>query len=350
MKINLESYGYDEFFKNQIDNINNNELIPARIIEVQKDQFKVVSENGYKNARLKGSIFYKDNKKVIYPAIGDFVLIKYNPCGDDVIYHVLDRKSKFSRLDSYNSNSVTKMEQIVATNFQYLFILTSLNYDFNIKRLERYLATAWQSGAQPIVVLTKADLCSDYNRFKAMVEKVAIGVPVIAVSSLLGLGLEELKKYICKGDTVVFVGSSGVGKSSLVNIIANEEIMKVSAIRENDSKGRHTTTHRQLLMMKNGTMIIDTPGMRELELWDVTEGIENTFAEIESIARNCRFRDCKHEREPGCAVKAALESGQVSQERWKSYVKLKREANFSKKKEENLNKLKNRINNKKRYY
>jgi ribosome biogenesis GTPase / thiamine phosphate phosphatase len=326
----IENYGYNDFFRAQAEAIKAGEenLTSARVIEVHREQYKIVSEHGENSAKLKGSIFYNENINNEYPAIGDFVLVKPNPYGEAVIYSVLERKSKFSRLDSFN-----EVEQVVASNFDYVFIMTSLNHDFNLKRVERYLAAAWQSGAEPVIVLTKTDLCSNYWHYAAQIEKLALRVPVIPVSAFTGEGLDELKEYIKPSVTIVFLGSSGVGKSSLVNAVAGEGIMKVSSIREDDSKGRHTTTHRQLIMLKNGTMIIDTPGMRELGMWNVSEGLDNTFSEIDALSSECRFRDCSHESEPGCAVRMALESGELPAERWQNYLKLKKESKFAERKE-----------------
>ncbi len=326
---NIEKYGYDNFYKTQVEELKVKDinLIPARVIEVQKEQYKIITEYGEKRARLKGSIFY-DNKAVLYPTVGDFILVKPNPLGEDTIYYVLERKSKFSRLDSFNL-----IEQVVAANFDYVFILTSLNYDFNIKKIERYLTSTWQSGAMPVIVLTKSDLCEDYAEQKNNLEMIAPGVPVIAISSLNGDGINELKEYVKPNKTVVFLGSSGVGKSSLVNALFGEERMKVGEIREDDSKGRHTTTYRQLFMLQNEAIIIDTPGMRELGMWEVSDGLDTAFAEIEELSRKCKFSDCSHQREPGCAVKAALENGELSEARWKNYVKLKKENAFAERKE-----------------
>jgi ribosome biogenesis GTPase len=330
MNNNIESYGYTEFYKTQVMefNLRDEILIPGRITEVHREQYKVVTELGENNAKLKGSLFYNVERQNVYPVVGDFVIVKHNPQGEDIIYKVLERKSKFSRIDSF-----CEKEQVVATNFDYVFIMTSLNHDFNIRRIERYLTAAWQSRAMPIIILTKADLCSDYSYYKDQIRKVAIGVPILAVSSVTGEGLNELKNYIKPSETIVFLGSSGVGKSSLVNAIADEEIMKVNDIREDDSKGRHTTTHRQLVMLQNGTMIIDTPGMREIGMWDVTEGLNSSFDDIERYASRCKFSDCSHESEPGCVVKAALENGDLSAERWGNYLKLKKEAKFAAQKE-----------------
>ncbi len=341
-KERFENYGYTEFYKNQIEalNINEGEFFPARVIEVQREKYKIVTEYGENTAILKGSLFYNDESN-IYPAIGDFVLVMRNPYGDDIIYRVLERKSKFSRMDTWNVK-----EQIVATNFDYVFIVTSLNHDFNIKKMERYLASAWQSGGTPIIVLTKSDLCDDYSNYEEELESVAIGVPIIAVSSYTGEGLSELKDYIKPKNTIVFLGSSGVGKSSLVNAIAGEKIMKVNEIRKDDSKGRHTTTHRQLSMLENGTMIIDTPGMRELGLWDVSAGLSSAFSDIEEIASRCKFRDCSHKSEPNCAVRESLESGALSYDRWGNYIKLKKEARFAERKENTNAMLKEKVKHK----
>lgn len=326
MSSKLKEYGYNEFYERQLKelNISDERLSVGRVIEVQKDLLTIITEYGEKHAKLKGSLFYNNKVYNEYPTVGDFIIIKHNENGDDVIYKVLKRKSKFSRMDSFN-----EIEQLVACNFDYVCIMSSLNYDFNLQRIERYLSIAWESGAVPIILLTKSDLCSDSEEKRVEVEGVAPGVKVIVISSINGEGIDEFKGIIKKGETIVFLGSSGVGKSTLVNTLAGEQIMKVNGIREIDSKGRHTTTHRQLIMLKNGTMIIDTPGMRELQMWVVNEGLDNTFSEIEEIAKGCRFRDCTHEHEPGCAVKEALENGKISKERWKNYLKLKREIRFA---------------------
>ena len=326
----LEKYGYDDFFIKQLNDlkINDADLKVARVTEVQKEQYNIIRSDVEKRARLKSSIFY-ENKDILYPTVGDFVLIKPNPSGDDTIYYVFERKSKFSRLDTFNIK-----EQVVAANFDYTFIMTSLNKDFNIGRIERYLASAYQSGATPIIVLTKLDLCKDeYISIRDEIELVAPGVSIVAISAHTGEGMDELKSYIKPSKTIVFLGSSGVGKSSLVNALSGKETMYVNQIREDDSKGRHTTTYRQLIILENGCMVIDTPGMRELGMWDAVDGMSTTFSEIEILGENCKFKDCQHENEPGCAVKKALEEGTLSQSRWNSYVKLIKETKFAQRKE-----------------
>lgn len=309
---------------------NTNGII-ARITAVHKERYALVCEYGELFGRLKSSIYYGGGTEE-FPATGDFVLINYNSSGDSLILKTMPRKSKFARND-FSGHAAgyvkTVLEQVVAANFDYVFVMASLNKDFNIKRLERYLTLAWQSGAVPVIVLTKADLVDDYSEQVQAAEKVAAGVGVHAVSAVTGFGLNTLSDYLKPHKTIVFLGSSGVGKSSLVNTLAGMELMSVKEIREDDSKGRHTTTHRQLITLKSGVMIIDTPGMRELGMWDASTGLGGAFSDVERYFGNCKFADCKHRTEPGCAVKAAIENGQLSLERWNSYIRLKCEARFS---------------------
>jgi ribosome biogenesis GTPase len=329
--LDLKSYGFNHKFQHQIttDEITAG-LVPARVITVQKETYKIAAAHGEKYGKLKGSIFYQDTKYKVYPAVGDFVLVKPNETGDDIIYRVLERGSSFSRLNPTLRDTITRAsEQIVAANFDYVFLMASLNYDFNVRRMERYLAAAWQSGGTPVIILTKADLCENYKDIITELEHIALGVDIVVISAHTGFGMEHLQKYMQPGTTLVFLGSSGIGKSSLVNALAGEELMKVNTIRENDSKGQHTTTYRQLFVLNSGVVIIDTPGMRELGMWDVEEGIETVFSDIEELFHNCRFRNCSHSGELGCAVQEAIDCGNLTKERWKSYQKLIKEANYS---------------------
>ena len=294
--------------------------IPARVTAVHKERYEIVCEHGITHARLKTREYFVNSQ--VFPTTGDFVMIHYIDNGDSQIIATLPRRTYFARREP---GSISR-EQAVTANFDYVFIMQSLNLDFNPKRLERYLTLACQSGATPVILLTKADLVEDYWDYLTQVERVATGVNIHVVSVHTGYGLNRLNAYLQPGKTVVFLGSSGVGKSSLVNALAGEEIMAVDSIREGDSKGRHTTTHRQLIRLKSGAMIIDTPGMRELGMWDVSEGLSDAFADVEAHIGNCRFSDCRHEREPGCAVKAAIAAGELEISRWESYQKLKEEA------------------------
>jgi ribosome biogenesis GTPase len=327
--IDIKNYGYTERYETE-------ELqegcIPARVTEVHRELFKVISAYGEGNARIKGSFYNRVDAAEDFPAVGDFVLLRYNEIGDSQIVQVCPRKSKFSRPDySGHAAGYTKtiLEQVVAANFDYVFILASLNYDFNINRILRYITVTWESGGTPVVLLTKADLVEDYEEQLEQVRQEAIGVGVHVVSSRTKEGLEQLEPYMKAGKTVVFLGSSGVGKSTLVNALAGEEIMDVKEIREDDSKGRHTTTHRQLVMLKNGVMVIDTPGMRELGMWEVNEGLGEAFSDVEGLFLQCRFSDCTHGKEPGCAIQAAIIDGTLDRARWKNYLQLKGEAKFT---------------------
>ena len=297
--------------------------IPARITAVFKERYALVCEYGEIYGKLKTKEYFGGFEE--FPTTGDFVLINYNLSGDSQIIKTLPRRTFFSRRDPTPGRG----EQAVASNFDYVFIMQSLNQDFNAKRLERYLTLAWQSGAIPVVVLTKADLVDEYMPHIRIVESLAAGVSVYAVSSKNGAGLDTLAAYMAPGKTIVFLGSSGVGKSSLVNALAGEEIMAVNEIREDDSKGRHTTTHRQLIMLGSGAMLIDTPGMRELGMWDVSNGLDEAVSDVEQYLGKCKFSDCKHRTEPGCAIKEAIANGGLSRQRWESYIALKTEAKYS---------------------
>ena len=294
--------------------------IPARVTAVHKERYEIVCAQGITHARLKTKEYFVDTQN--FPTAGDFVMIHYIDNGDSLILATLPRRTYFSRREP----GPIPRDQAVAANFDYVFIMQSLNQDFNPKRLERYLALSWQSGATPVILLTKADLVEDYWDYLTQVERVAVGVNTHVVSAHTGQGLNRLNAYLQPGKTVVFLGSSGVGKSSLVNALAGQEIMAVSAIREDDSKGRHTTTHRQLIRLDSGVMVIDTPGMRELGMWDTAEGLADAFADVESYLGRCRFSDCRHESEPGCAIKAAIAAGELDPMRWESYKNLKEEA------------------------
>ncbi len=338
--MNIKDYGLKE--EKIAGKING---IPARIITTYRDRYEIVSDKGKGFARLKKGSFY-DNPNAIYPTIGDFVMIEWNSMGDSQIIETLKRDSSFSRASSSadrNHEMHTQHEQLVAANFDYVFIMQSLNDNFNIRRIERYLTLAWESGAIPVIVLTKCDLVDDVESYISEIESVAIGVDVYAISCKAKIGLEKLQKYFKKGNTLVFLGSSGVGKSTLVNTLIGEDVMKTSEIREDDSKGRHTTTNRQLLMLPTGAMVIDTPGMRELGMWNCDDGIDKTFQDVEKYFGTCKFSDCTHTSEPGCKVLEAIKNGELSEERYNAYMKLKNEAKYNSDSESYLREKRNKF-------
>ena len=310
------------------------DTLTARITAVHRERYELVCENGTLHGKLKTSVYY-GREPHPFPTVGDFVLIIETPGGDCQIVETLPRKSYFSRLDPEPGGF---REQAVAANFDTVFIMQSLNQNFNLRRLERYLTLTWQSGATPVIILTKTDLIADAGEQILEVEAIAAGTGVVAISSKTGAGLDMLAPYLQPGKTCVFLGSSGVGKSSLLNALMGESVMAVKEIREDDARGRHTTTHRQMLTLPCGTHIIDTPGMRELGMWESGDGIQNAvsdiFTDIESYMGTCRFSDCRHESEPGCAIQAAITNGEITQERWNSYEKLKREAAYARDKHE----------------
>ena len=298
------------------------ELTVGRITLQEKGMYRIRTGMGEQNALVSGKFQFEAQSVSDYPAVGDYVMVS---CADTAIIHrVLPRRSLFVR----KAAGTSKTEQVVAANIDTVFLCMSLNNDFNLRRLERYLSVAWKSGAAPVVVLTKADLCEDISRKQAEVEAIAIGVPILTTSAMDADGYGQIMPYITEDRTVAFVGSSGVGKSTLINRLLREERLATDGLR-NDDKGRHTTTHRELLVLPNGAMVIDTPGMRELGMWDATSGVEQTFTDIEALAAQCRFRNCSHTSEPGCAVRAAIRSGELSSGRWQSYQKLLNENSYA---------------------
>ena len=306
--------------------------IQAIVCEVQRELFTLLCEQGEIHAKLRGT-FYKENS--IYPVVGDKVLIHYNQNGHSLIEKVFERKSKFSRTN-FSGHAAgyvkTIKEQVLAANFDYVFIVDSLNQNFSANRITRYVSLALSSGAKPVVILTKADLCNNVEDYIKEVKSISEKIDICIISAVSGIGMKQLDPYLKRGSTIVLLGSSGVGKSTLVNAIAGEELMKVSAIREIDSKGRHTTTHRQLIMLPSGIAIIDTPGIRELGMWDASEGIDDEFSDITELFGHCKYSNCTHTSEPSCAIKQAIENKIISKERWKLYCQLKSEDEWGKNK------------------
>ena len=325
--ISLEDYGYTDFYRDEEQE--HPGFLPARVVEVQRGLYRVVSARGETEAALKSSVYLAESGGELFPTVGDFVLLEDRPGGGGRIVKTLRRRSFFLRRDPDPGRGA----QAVAANFDTVLILMSLNQNFNLRRLERYLTAAWQSGGTPAVLLTKADLPPDCASQLSAAEQAAPGVPVLAVSAVTGQGLAQAAAFLTAGKTGVFLGSSGVGKSSLANALAGEERMEVGGIRMEDARGRHTTTHRQLIRLPGGGMIIDTPGMRSLGIWDAPEGLDTAFSDVERLAESCRFPDCTHTAEPGCAVREALENGTLDAKRLRNYQQLKREAAYTEKRE-----------------
>lgn len=299
-------------------------LEPARVSVQHRGAYDVLGEDGERRCEVPQRVVRAAGSPADLPAVGDWVAVEPTEPGRGVIHAVLPRRSKFSRLAAHDPASSTTEEQVVAANVDVVFIVTSLNGDLNLRRLERYLALTWESGARPVVLLTKADLVDDPAPAVAEVSEIAVGVPVHAISVRTEHGLDAIAAELRPGETAALLGSSGVGKSTLVNVLVGEELLATREIRA-DGKGRHTTTRRELVPLPGGGLVIDTPGMRELQLWVADHGLEEAFDDITSLVDHCRFRDCAHETEPGCAVREALADGRLSPGRWQSYRKLERE-------------------------
>ena len=325
----LETYGWSDALQRDFAPHAAACLVPGRVILQQRGLYGLATASGELRGQISGKLA-REAPPGGYPAAGDWVAINPDDAGGATIHHVLTRRTAFVRKASGPGGGV----QVVAANVDVAFLTASLNADLNPRRLERYLAAAWQSGAAPVVLLTKADLCPDIAIAVAEVEAFAAGAPVHALSSLTGEGLDAVLGYLTPGRTAVMVGSSGAGKSTLANALLGSDHMATQAIREADARGRHTTSHRELILLPGGGLLLDTPGMRELGLWDSDEGLAATFEDIESLAAQCRFSDCGHSNEPGCAVRAALEAGDLDEARWRSFRKLRRELAFLESKED----------------
>jgi ribosome biogenesis GTPase len=315
--VSLESLGFDSFFSHQHELLGRSDLVPARIAAVGKGTYWL---RGCRAAigELRGRLQHELDP-CERPVVGDWVSVADTE-DRAIIHRVLERRTAMARRAAGTQSGV----QIVAANVDVFFVVTSANRDFNARRLERYLAAVWDSGADPVFVLNKTDLGGDIDEMVAAFESIGIGVPLVCASALTGTGVEDLRGHLGRGKTAGFIGSSGVGKSSLVNRLLGRDVQQVKAVRR-DEKGRHATTRRELIELPGGGILIDTPGMRELGLVEDDGGLDHLFADILELAQDCRFRDCRHHGEPGCAVAAAVEAGRLDGARLESYLKLQRE-------------------------
>jgi ribosome biogenesis GTPase / thiamine phosphate phosphatase len=318
----LTRLGWDADWAAELTKLDDPQLRPARVGTEHRGAYVLLTEEGDQWASPTGKLRLEHAEGGgDLPTVGDWVAWRLPERSDrGVVQAVLPRRTKISRQSAFKRIE----EQVLAANVDIAFVTTALPDDLNLRRLERYLATVWESGAQPVIVLTKADLADDVDAAVAEVETIAFGVPVHPVSVPTGVGIEELRAYFHGNKTAVLLGSSGVGKSTIVNALQGNEDIETQEVRD-DGRGRHTTTRRELHLLPGEGIVLDTPGIRELQLWDAEEGLEEAFEDVETLATQCRFSDCTHQHEPGCAVRAALESGVLPVERWESYVKLQRE-------------------------
>ncbi len=329
--LNLQTFGFNDYFEKEFEQYQDAGYAVGRVALEHKRMYRVWTEEEELLCEVSGKFSFLAESRDDFPAVGDWVVLKTR-AGENrgTIHAVLPRKSKFSR----KAAGTNTEEQIVAANVDTIFLVNSLNDDLNLRRIERYLLLSWESGANPVIVLTKADLCKDLEEKLAEVESISMGVPVVSVSVVEESGLAGLQPYLLPGKTVALLGSSGVGKSTLTNYLLGDDKQKVQTIREGDDKGRHTTTHRELILLPQGTVLIDTPGMRELQLWDSENGLAESFTDIENMADECKFRDCTHVNEPGCAVIQAIENGSLDQNRLTSYKKLQKELAYLERKQD----------------
>jgi ribosome biogenesis GTPase len=319
----LARLGWGADFEQEFEQYEAAGLVPGRVAVQHRGAYDVLAAGGEVRAGLPGKMLHDAGDVADLPAVGDWVALDPPIEGRSTIRAVLSRRTSFVRTMASDQHRLSE-QQVVAANVDTVFLVSALVDDYNLRRLERYLVLAWESGAQPVVVLTKADLSDDVDGAVMEVESVAVGVPVHAVSNVTGEGVDELRPYFAGNRTVAALGSSGVGKSTLINSLSGEEVMETGAVRR-DGRGRHTTTRRELIAVPGGGFFLDTPGMRELQLAEASGGIEEAFDDLYELFSRCRFSDCAHDQEPGCAVNAALREGRLDAERWKSFQKLQRE-------------------------
>ena len=319
--MHLKILGWTASLDRQFEPYRANRFIPARVAEEHKDRYVVICEQGELGAEISGRLRFTAESRLDFPAVGDWVAIQPNGDSTAIIHALLKRSTLFVRKVA----GETTEAQVLAANVDIALIVTDADRDFNPRRIERYLTLVYESGASPVIVLNKADLCDRVDQLVAELQQIAVGVPIYPLSAVTGEGVELLLPHVSDGRTSALIGSSGVGKSTLINCLLGQERLRTSEIREFDGRGRHTTTYRLLLLLPTGGIVIDTPGLREIQLWGDESSLAGSFEDIETVAGQCRFADCSHDSEPGCAVRQALESGILDADRWESYLKLQRE-------------------------
>lgn len=320
----LEELGWNSFFSQHFQSLQMPGTVPARVVSERRDSYQVHSQYGELSAEISGKMRYQATTEGQYPAIGDWVVIRPQMNESKAVIHsILPRKSKFSRKEA---GTVAK-EQIIAANVDVVFIVSGLDggRNLNVGRIERYLSLTWSGGALPVIILNKVDLCPDVNACIKDAETVALGVPIYPVSATEQIGLDALRRHLARGQTAAFLGSSGVGKSALINALLGVERQEVRRVRQSALKGRHTTSRRDLILLPDGGAVIDTPGMREIQMWTDENHPQQAFKDVEALARKCRFRDCQHHAEPGCAVRAAIRAGDLDVTRLQGFRKLQKE-------------------------
>lgn len=340
--MNLIKLGWNSKFKEEFDSIKKDGYVPARVIREEKGSYILRHEGGECTAQVSGKLRHNARSIADFPAVGDWVAVKLiNNNEKGVIYVLLSRKSSFTRKAPVSGGRKVRdimgrkitlggstEEQVVAANIDIIFIVIALDNNFNLRRLERFLLLAWNSGAEPVIILNKADLCDNVEEKLFQVEEIAPGVEIHSISALNNVGIENLRKYIGEDKTIGLFGSSGVGKSTIINCILEENKLQTGEIRESDGKGRHTTTWRELVLIPTGGVLIDTPGMRELQVWSNEDELDEIFEDIKTLEKQCKFSNCSHNKETGCAIRAALENGTLDSERYKNYLLMKVEVSY----------------------
>lgn len=328
--ISLDDLGWNAHFADAFAAAASTGQVPGRVALEHNHVLRVLTEHGEQLAEVSGRVKHRASGRHELPAVGDWVVLRLDEGGRCQITAVLPRQGRFAR----KAAGEWTEEQVVAANIDTAFLVSGLDGDFNPRRIERYLVLVRDSGARPVIILNKADLADDAQDLAASLEEMAPGVPVHVISAASGLGFEALTPYLERGRTVALLGSSGVGKSSIVNRLVGEALLPTRSVRESDSRGRHASVHRQMIQLPGGALIIDTPGMRELQLWGSDAAPADSFEEIASLAADCRFRDCRHRLEPGCAVKAAVDAGTLDAERYAHFIKLDEERDVLERRQE----------------